>query len=219
MNFNELEQSVNKMATFFNLNVKLIDLSKERDFKKPSRQDYNTDTDEEVEDLFEFNQGKRIKIKSDNSQQKEKIKKELDYLNKEHDKLNDLMKNMHSELSHHEECHENREHTEYEHEHEHEHEHHERHEHHENREHREHHENREHERHEHHENREHREHHENREHREHHENREHREHHENREHERHEHHENRGYRENTERRNKVENINKYKMDARNIMKN
>ena len=102
MNFSDLEQSVNKIASFFKLNVKLINLNDskhkqiiEKIQKNPNEQLFDdSDTEEEVEDIFQPNEKYSKKKQSIHSEKKEKIRSELDYLNKERSKLEQLMSNV-----------------------------------------------------------------------------------------------------------------------------
>lgn len=147
MNFSDLEQTVNRIAYFFKLNVKLINLdnqsnssnssaSVEEPFSLPERKvlpmyqakdggdtseiqgkfieksesdfdmkreysgDETDEDDEFVQELFGF-EDKEVKPlkKSIHKEKSKQIKEELDSLNNEHNKLGDLMTELHSDMN------------------------------------------------------------------------------------------------------------------------
>jgi len=112
MNFNDLNNTVQGIASFFNLNVKLINLDENKNISKetirkeiPLNQKRVTiressDTDDDIEEIFGYEDVERKPVrKSRYSKRSEQLRKELNELKEEQEKMEELMKDIYSEVS------------------------------------------------------------------------------------------------------------------------
>lgn len=97
MNFNELNKMVNQVASYFKLNVKLINLDDSNNNHSYSSQTgYETDEDLVVEQLFNLPTQQKS-TNSHNSTKIDRIHQELDGLNNEQRRLDEIIESFKQE--------------------------------------------------------------------------------------------------------------------------